>query len=146
MSFRKTHAKSLHLVSASVVGLALVSGCASPTENAVTALQPKGVPATIDTAHVIHDAKLGIFVADIRETVAPNGIRILSIDFSNNRNSACEGFYKVEWYDANGMDLPSSLTFWKRIKMEGRGTITESATAPSTKAADFKIKLSANPY
>lgn len=137
---------SSHLALASFVALALVSGCASPVENTVTALQPKGVSATIDTAHVINDRKLGVFVADIRETVAPNGIRKLSIDFSNSRSSDREGFYKIEWYDADGMDLPSSLSFWKRIKIEGRGTITEAVTAPSSKAADFKIKLSTNPY
>lgn len=131
---------------AALTVIAIVSGCASPAENTVTALQPVGVSATIDTAHVINDRKLGIFVSDIRETVAPNGIRKLSIDFTNSRNSDRQGYYKIEWYDADGMDLPSSTTFWKRFRFEGRGTITEAATAPSAKAADFKIKLSANPY
>ena len=129
-----------------LAALALVSGCASPVENTVTALQPVGVSATIDTAHVINDRRLGIFVSDIRETVAPNGIRKLSIDFTNSRNSDRQGYYKIEWYDANGMDMPSSLSFWKRFRLEGRGTITEAATAPSVNAADFKIKLSATPY
>ncbi len=131
---------------ATLTVIAIVSGCSSPTENTVTALQPVGVSAAIDTAHVITDRKLGIFVSDIRETVAPNGIRKLSIDFTNSRNSDREGYYKIEWYDADGMDLPSSTSFWKRFKFEGRGTITEAATAPSARAADFKIKLSANPY
>lgn len=131
---------------ATLAALAFGSGCASPVENTVTASQPAGVSATIDTAHVINDRKLGVFVSDIRETLAPNGIRQLSIDFTNSRNSGRGGYYKIEWYDASGMDLPSSLSFWKRIKLEGRGTITEAVTAPSAKAVDFKIKLSTNPY
>ena len=131
---------------AALAALALTSGCASPVENSVTALQSNGVSATIDTAHVINDRKLGVFVSDIRETVAANGIRKLSLDFTNSRSSAREGYYKIEWYDADGMDIPSSLSFWKRIKLEGRGTLTEAATAPSAKAVDFKIKLSVNPY
>jgi len=131
---------------AALTAFAIVSGCASPTENTVTALHQTGVSATIDTAHVITDPKMTVFVSDIRETIAPNGIRKLSIDFTNSHNSSRVGYYKIEWFDADGMDLPSSLTFWKRFRFEGRGTITEAATAPSAKAADFKIKLSANPY
>lgn len=143
----KTKIPSFYFSSlAALTAIAIVSGCASPTENTVTALNPTGVSATIDTAHVITDPKIGVFVSDIRETIAPNGIRKLSIDFTNSRNSSRVGYYKIEWFDADGMDLPSSITFWKRFRFEGRGTITEAATAPSANAADFKIKLSANPY
>lgn len=142
---KTTYTTTLPILSALVI-LAIVSGCASPTENTVTALQPIGVSATIDTAHVITDKKLGIFVSDIRETTAPNGIHKLSIDFTNSHNSGRAGYYKVEWFDADGLDVPSSLTFWKPIKLEGRGTMTQAAIAPTAKATDFKIKLSTNPY
>ena len=50
-------------------------------------------------------------------------------------------YYKVEWYDANGMKVKSALSKWQQKKLVKGIEFTIEAVSPSPKAVRYKVSM-----
>lgn len=69
------------------------------------------------------------------------GLQKISTTLTNNRDTALDITYKVEWLDRSGALISSPIGGWKRIHFEGRESLSLSEIAISPAAADFRLKI-----
>ena len=50
-------------------------------------------------------------------------------------------YYKVEWFDANGMNISSSLSAWKKVNLFKNSEFIWKAVAPSKRASAYRIYI-----
>ncbi len=48
-------------------------------------------------------------------------------------------YYKVEWFDVNGMRISTTLSQWKKVNLRENDEFIWSAAAPSRRAATYRV-------
>ena len=51
-------------------------------------------------------------------------------------------FYKVDWFDANGMKINSTLSRWKKVNLQKNMEFIWKAVSPSRRAVSYRVHLS----
>lgn len=50
-------------------------------------------------------------------------------------------YYKVEWFDAYGMKISTSLSQWKKVNLRKNAEFIWSSAAPSKRAATYRVYI-----
>lgn len=48
-------------------------------------------------------------------------------------------YYKVEWFDANGIKISTSLSQWKKVNLWKNSDFLWNATSPSKRAITYRV-------
>jgi uncharacterized protein YcfL len=116
-------------------------GCT--TVNSVSNARPVAQRQMLPDRRVITDGDLNrrVNVLGVNTATGPGGFLKIQLELQNRTSSLQSFTYRVEWFDENGMriDLPTSAAI--PLSIEGKETMTISATAPTERAKDFSIKF-----
>jgi uncharacterized protein YcfL len=117
------------------------AGCT--TVNTVEPAQPTAQRQMLADKRVITDSTLNRHVAilGVNTATGPAGFLKIQVELQNTSSSPHAFTYRVEWFDENGMiiNLPTAAAIPRTI--EGKETLSITATAPTDKAKDFRIKF-----
>ena len=50
-------------------------------------------------------------------------------------------YYKVEWFDVNGMKISTSLAQWKKVNLRENAEFFWNAAAPSKRAVTYRVYI-----
>ena len=50
-------------------------------------------------------------------------------------------YYKIEWFDANGMKISTSLAQWKKVNLRENAEFFWNAAAPTKRAATYRVYI-----
>lgn len=50
-------------------------------------------------------------------------------------------YYKVEWFDVNGMKISTSLAQWKKVNLRKNSEFLWNFTAPSKRAVTYRVYI-----
>ena len=53
-------------------------------------------------------------------------------------------YYKVVWFDVNGMKISTSLTQWKKVNLRENAEFFWTVVAPSKRAMTYKVYITDN--
>jgi len=125
---------------AGVIGLSLLTGCAS-TINTVERAAPVGQRQMVNDKRIITDSGLNRAVRIVGVNEAPGEFLKIQIELLNTTSSLKSFNYRFEWFDANGIQVNSPTSTAISRQIEGRESIFISAVAPVPTAKDFRLKL-----
>ena len=121
----------------------LVQGCATRSMNTVDPAQPEGIPHMVSDSRILTDPSLGrnVYVVGVNDAYTASGFKKVQIQVYNRTRSRKMFTYRIEWFDQEGMQIPSATDTRKPMSIEGgeRKSIVETATSP--KAADFRFSF-----
>jgi uncharacterized protein YcfL len=121
--------------------LLLSNGCA--TVNSVENAQPVAQKQMLADKRVITDSTLNrhVNILGVNTATGPGGFLKIQVELQNRTTRVQSFTYRVEWFDENGMiiDLPTANATPRTI--EGKETLSITATAPTDRAKDFRIKF-----
>jgi uncharacterized protein YcfL len=119
----------------------LLPGCT--TVNTVEPAQPVARRQMLPDKRVITDASLNrhVEIIGVNTATGPEGFLKIQVEVHNKTRSEQTFTYRVEWFDENGMiiSLPTASATPRTI--EGMETLAITATAPTDRAKDFRIKF-----
>ena|ERR1051325_11008734 len=126
---------------AAILAAGFITGCT--TVNTVEPAQPVAQRQMLSDKHVVTDASLNrrVNILGVNTATGPEGFLKIQVELQNTTRSVQAFTYRVEWFDENGMiiNLPTAAAIPRTL--EGRETISITATAPTPKAKDFRLKL-----
>ncbi len=118
-----------------------VSGCQT-----VNTLEPAGPVAQrqmLDDKRITTDYSLGrkITIQGVNFVVGQEGFMRIQVGLMNKTRRSQNFTYRIEWLDEAGIliDLPTSST--RRMAIQGKETMSITATAPTDRARDFRMKF-----
>src|SRR2546425_8062635 len=131
-----------HLVCASLGAfLWLQNGCT--TVNTVEPAQPTAQRQMIDDKRVITDITLHnrVRILGVNKTPNTEGFLKIQVEVQNMTSRRQSFTYRVEWFDENFMiiQLPTASSIPRTL--EGKESAFITATAPTERAKDFRIKF-----
>ena len=133
--------KFVLLASLVVPAVAFLGGCA--TVNTVEPAQPVARRQMMPDKRVITDSTLNrhVNVLGVNMAEGPGGFLKIQVELQNRTSNMQRFNYKFEWFDENGMiiNLPTAAMTPRTI--EGKETVFITATAPTERARDFRLKL-----
>lgn len=133
--------KSLNLLGVVGLGALFAAGCT--TVNTLEPAQPVAQKQMLADKRVITDGSLNrrVRILGVNTATGPAGFLKIQVELQNTTRSTHAFSYRVEWFDENGMiiKLPTYTAIPKTI--EGKETMSITATAPTDKAKDFRIKF-----
>ena len=135
--------KPILLILGLVTGLAMVSGCGSPTVNSVENSQKEGQRDIIPDKRVITDSSLNrkVRIVAVNTVMTPTGLLKVQIELKNRTGSIQRYLYTFEWFDANGMQVNNVLSASIPDQIEGGEDKFISGIAPSPACKDFRVKF-----
>lgn len=123
--------------------LCLAAGCRSTRVNTVEPAQPVANKQMISDQRVLLDQSLNkaVSVVGVNAATGPEGFLKIQVEVENRTRSRKLFTYRIEWFDENGMliELPTANARPRSLEGGERAMIT--ATAPTPKAKDFRIKF-----
>jgi len=135
--------KSLALMAVCIAALLAVTGCRSTSVNTVEPASKSGQTQMISDQRVLTDQTLNniVRIIGLNTATGAEGFLKIQVQVENLTRKARSFTYRVEWYDENGMliDLPTAVARPRTI--EGREVLVITATAPTPRAKDFRIKF-----
>jgi uncharacterized protein YcfL len=133
--------KSLLLTTVGVAGVFLISGCT--TVNSVENAQPVAQKKMISDKRIITDSSLNrhVNIVGINTSEGDSGFMKIQVEVANQSSSPHSFTYRVEWFDENGMLISTPTTSAIPRSIEGKESIFITATAPTARAKDFRIKF-----
>ena len=131
------------VLSACVVAPAILLSAGCTTVNTVESAQPTAQRQMLPDKRVITDATLNrhVNILGVNAATGAGGFLKIQVDIQNRTSSLQSFTYRVEWFDENGMiiNLPTASAIPRSI--EGKETMSITATAPTERAKDFRIKF-----
>jgi len=124
------------------LSLGIVAGCRTSV-NTVENADKEGSRQTVKDKRVVTDESMKnrVDVTDIIERTLDSGFKQIQVEFTNRRNSDVKVFYAVEWFDEDGMIVPSASANWTEVSFVARDSKSVRFTAPTATAKNFRIKL-----
>ena len=121
--------------------LGVFTGCQGV--NSVSRETPIARPQVVPDKRLITSSYLDSHLQIFEVTQAPASTNHLQIQarVENLTYSPFSFRYLVEWYDAQGMVLPSPTVTWQPVTLQARETSPVRAIAVNPKAVDFVIKF-----
>jgi uncharacterized protein YcfL len=134
------------LLAGAACAAALLGGCA----NTMNTLEPAGTVAQrqmLSDKRLITDTTLHNRVqpVGINTATGPAGFLKIQVELMNTTGRRHAFTYRVEWFDENGMIISSPTGVSTPRTIEGGETISITATAPTDRAKDFRIKFMESP-
>lgn len=121
--------------------LATLAGCT--TVNTIEPAQPAAQRQMLPDKRVITDSTLNrhVNILGVNTATGAGGFLKIQVELQNKTTSRHAFTYRIEWFDENGMiiNLPTASAIPRTL--EGKETISITATAPTGRATDFRIKL-----
>jgi len=68
-----------------------------------------------------------------------DGQMLAQISGSSKKNQSV--YYKVEWFDLNGMKISTSLAQWKKVNLRENAEFFWNAAAPSKRAVTYRVYI-----
>lgn len=50
-------------------------------------------------------------------------------------------YYKINWFDVNGMVVPTSLSQWKKVNLRENAEFIWNGVSPSKKAIKYRVQI-----
>jgi uncharacterized protein YcfL len=134
-------APSLLLIACTAATVLLPTGCT--TVNTIEPAQSVAQREMLSDQRVITDASLGrrVKLIGINTATGPGGFLKIQVEVQNTSRSRQSFTYRVEWFDENGMIITQPTRTALPQSLEGKETASITATAPTDKAKDFRIKF-----
>jgi uncharacterized protein YcfL len=131
---------SLLLAACAAATLSL-SGCT--TVNTIEPAQPTAQREMLSDKRVITDQSLGrrIRLLGVNTATGVGGFLKIQVELQNTSRSRQSFTYRVEWFDENGMIITQPTRTALPQSLEGKETASITATAPTERAKDFRIKF-----
>ncbi len=125
-----------------VVLALLLGGCRAAT-GTVERAQPVGIPQTVEDKRVMPDMSLRgkIAIIQVNEGIVSGDLTKAQVIIRNRKSSSQTINYAWEWYDTNGMLVPSYASAYKQLRLAGDEQRALSTIAPKPQAVDFILKL-----
>jgi uncharacterized protein YcfL len=130
-----------------ILGFAvLLAGCYKPYDQKVnvrSGVRSDTLENNIITRPVTNTVSFligeGIVVNNVKEARTPEGL--IEVQVSGFNQSAFKKVfdYRVDWLDGNGMVIESVMSKWMSVSVMSKSTFGFKVTAPSAKAADYRI-------
>ena len=129
------------LILAGAAAFTLLPGCT--TVNTLEPAQPVAQRDMLSDKRVITDSTLNrrVRILGVNQATSPAGFLKIQVELQNTTSRVQAFTYRVEWFDENGMIIELPTTTAHPRALEGKETITITATAPTPKAKDFRIKF-----
>ena len=123
--------------------LLVATGCKSTSVNTVAPASQAGQTQMISDQRVLTDQTLNniVRIVGVNTATGAEGFLKIQVQMENRTRKARSFTYSVEWFDENGMiiDLPTGVARPRTI--EAREVLVVTATAPTPRAKDFRIKF-----
>ena len=116
-----------------IAGALCTAGCLT-TVDTVENHEKTYVANEVIRRHVETDASQPIKVTNLIDRFAANGFLQIAFEFTNTSSSPRTALYQLEWFDQDGMTVPTSLTQWTEIRLNGRDSRQVTFTAPNARA------------
>ena len=117
------------------------AGCT--TVNTLESAQSSAQRQMLPDKRVLTDSTINrsVNILGVNSATGPAGFLKIQVELQNRTSRPRSFTYRIEWFDENGMiiNLPTATAIPRTI--EGKETISITATAPTEKAKDFRIKL-----
>jgi len=132
--------KKHSFVIAAILSLTCAVGCQSV--NSTERADPQGTPQFVADHRVIADKSLNnrAGVVSVNEARTPSGLLQVQVQLFNNTSFPRRFRYTFEWYDDQGMLLPTPA-LWLPRRIMGGETLNVSSIAHTPKAVDFRFKI-----
>lgn len=123
--------------------LAGVTGCNSTKVNSVEPAVKSAPRQMISDERVLSDQTLNNRVRIVGLNVAEGaeGFLKIQVEVENHTRRAQSFTYRVEWFDETGMIIESPIRVAQPRTIEARELMSITATAPTPRAKDFRIKF-----
>jgi len=131
------------LLAGAACGAALFLGGCGATMNTLGPADTVAQRQMVSDKRLITDTSLHNRVqpVGINTATGPGGFLKIQVELQNTTGSAHNFTYRIEWFDENGMILNSPTTAAIPRHIEGGETVSITATAPTDRAKDFRIKF-----
>ena len=132
---------SLLLVACAAAATLSLTGCT--TVNTIEPAQTTAQREMLSDKRVITDGSLGrrIKFLGVNTATGVGGFLKIQIEVLNTSRSRQSFTYRVEWFDENGMIIAQPTRTALPQSLEGKETASITATAPTDRAKDFRIKF-----
>jgi len=133
---------SLFIISLAVATTAVfLSGCA--TVNTIEPAQPVAQREMLSDKRVITDTGLygRVRPVGINVSTVSTGFLKVQIEVQNLSSRAQSFAYRIEWFDVNGMTLPTPTTVWIDRQIQGGESLMLTGIAPTETAKDFRVNF-----
>ncbi|MCP5520646.1 MAG: YcfL family protein [Verrucomicrobiales bacterium] len=129
----------------SLLLLAVVAGagCRSTQMNTVDPAQPANQREMISDKRVLKDQSLNkaVNIVGLNVGTGPEGFLKVQVEVENRTRSLKSFTYTVEWFDENGILIELPTAHSRPRSLEGGEIAAITATAPTPRAKDFRIKF-----
>lgn len=124
-----------------ILSVILLTGCHNSVNSTVRA-NGKTQPSYVQHKNIQTDSSLSqkIHILNVAEDLVSGNILRVQAILQNNRKKSITLNYIFEWYDANGIIIPSTSKQWKSIHLRGAESLPVVGIAPSPNAVDFVLK------
>ena len=125
---------------AALVGL---TGCRSTSVNTIEPASQTGQKEMISDQRVLTDQTLNniVRIVGVNTATGAEGFLKIQVQVENRTRKARSFTYQVEWFDENGMIIESPIRVAQPRTIEAREVAVITATAPTPRAKDFRIKF-----
>lgn len=121
----------------------VTAGCTRTMVNTVEPASSTAQPQMLSDQRVLTDQTLNnkVRIIGLNTWTGPQGFLKIQASVQNRTRKVASFTYRVEWFDENGIiiETPSSPATPRSI--EARQTVYVTATAPTTRARDFRISF-----
>lgn len=123
--------------------LAALTGCRSTSVNTVEPANKSAQPQMISDQRVLTDQSLNniVRIVGVNTATGDEGFLKIQVQVENRTRRARSFTYQVEWFDENGMIIDSPIRVARPRNIEAREVLAITATAPTPRAKDFRIKF-----
>jgi len=118
------------------------TGCQT-TVNTTEGADPNGQRDLVAEKRLITDSSLSrkVNIRAVNQAVDVGGLVKVQVELANQTRGLQSFSYQFEWFDDKGMLVPGTASVFIPRQIEGKDSIFISATAPSERAKDFRLKL-----
>ena len=129
------------LLLAACAATVLLPACKSV--NTIEPAQPVAQREMLSDKRVITDGSLSrhVKLIGINTATSPAGFLKIQVEVQNTSRSRQAFTYRVEWFDENAMIINTPTYTALPKTLEGKETSSITATAPTERAKDFRIKF-----
>ncbi|MCU0770659.1 MAG: YcfL family protein [Verrucomicrobia bacterium] len=134
---------SLTLLALGAAILLAAAGCRSTAVNTVEPASPTAPREMISDKRVLTDQTLNniVRIVGLNAAMGDEGFLKVQVEVENRTRRARSFTYQVEWFDEHGMIIDSPIRVARPRTIEAREVLLITATAPTPRAKDFRIKF-----
>ena len=120
-----------------------LAGCRSTAVNTVEPASRAAQPNMISDQRVLTDQTLNniVRIIGLNTATGQEGFLKVQVQVENLTRKARSFTYQVEWFDEDGMIISTPMQVARPRMIEAREVMAITATAPTPRAKDFRIKF-----